>query len=583
MTLDPVSAEPPESTPPAASRLSRIFGQRLSAGVLPLALGLAVSLFAAVATLIIQQEISTGFSDLRRTRDREALAAAIMTGVTEAQSDLRGYVATALPEQLERARSILASLSWQLAKLHDDLRADPELAGLEQETTPRIRPAIERMHAASRLGDGVDAPDREAQLAALAEIRPLVETARNGHRQLIDGLRSLLATQRAEVSNDISSLVFAALLLLTGALLTSFNQTRRLAQEVAAHFRRQAASDRAIAGLSERVTQSRAELAETNRRLGLALRAARVAVFAVNADGAVDWLSADKDAPISPANLPGRLGDLAHPGERGRVEEALASVFRGGQGANFELRVAEAFAPIGWLSVNIDPKLDGVDGRALGSAVDITELKRREEGNFWLMRELSHRSKNLLAVVQAISRQTVRTTQTSAAFHERFSARLRALAAAHDLFVKEAYRGAEFAELFASQIGMSEEYVSARIDRSGPSVWMRPEAAQNFAMALHELAANALKYGALSGPNGRVEARWRVEGEGAAARFLFDWTEHGGPPPAAPRGAGFGTALITHNLPRSINGVATLTYAPDGVRCHVEAPMAAIAPSADTT
>jgi two-component sensor histidine kinase len=208
----------------------------------------------------------------------------------------------------------------------------------------------------------------------------------------------------------------------------------------------------------------------------------------------------------------------------------------------------------------------------LASAVDVTDIKRREEGNFLLMRELSHRSKNLLAIVQAMARQTAKATPSPAEFYERFGARLRALAAGHDLLVKAAYTGADLGDLLRSQIGPLETLIGSRIFAFGPIIRLRPEAAQNLGMAFHELATNAQVHGALTSPHGRIDIGWRIEGAGLATLLILDWIESRDPSAVPNDRRGFGSTLIMENLPRSLHGVVTLEHLAGGSRCHMELP-----------
>jgi len=565
---------PPQASAAAQPEPARAAGPTRM-GLLSLGFGLALSVFAALTILSIQSELRKGFLDLRHNRETERLTLVAFLNLSEAQSNLRAFAVTGNETHLDAVRAISAELPRQISGLQDKVRTDASLLRLTEGFAARIEAVLTSIAALvdTRL---IGPPDPPAQIARLAAINELVDAAREAELRLIAGIRDQLEVRRQDLADDVTSLIYAALILLAGALLASFNQTRRLAQEIVVYFNRQAASDKTIAGLSGQMTRSSAELANLNRQLELALRSARVAVFSVSADGRMDWLSHGDDAPLLNPNLPENLSDLAHEADRPGIAAAIDSAFKAGDAVDVEMRVVDSAAPIGWLKINIDPALGIADGRALGSAVDITELKRREAGNFWLMRELSHRSKNLLAIVQAMSRQTARSAASITDFHERFTARLRALAAAHDVLVKAAYRGADLCELLRSQLGVGDEVIGARIVMSGPEVQLRPEAAQNFAMALHELSANALKYGALSAPTGRVDVRWRIEGEGTGAKLALDWTELGGPKPTPSGKAGFGTTLITHNLPRSLQGSVTLEHRPEGTRCHIEAPISAI-------
>ncbi len=221
-----------------------------------------------------------------------------------------------------------------------------------------------------------------------------------------------------------------------------------------------------------------------------------------------------------------------------------------------------------WMRFNILPPGPG-DMAALGSAIDITDIRRREAANFLLMRELSHRSKNLLAIVQAMARQTAQNAGSLDAFKERFGQRLRALAASHDLLVRHNYSGAEIRDVIRSQLGNLAGLVGTRIALEGRNVFLQPVAAQTFGMAIHELASNARLFGALSNTTGTVEISWQDGDEDGKPVFILDWQECGAPLNTMPAKPGFGTMLIATNLPRALNGHVELAHAPDGTRCRM--------------
>jgi two-component sensor histidine kinase len=114
--------------------------------------------------------------------------------------------------------------------------------------------------------------------------------------------------------------------------------------------------------------------------------------------------------------------------------------------------------------------------------------------------------------------------------------------------------------------------IGSRIFAQGPAVRLRPEAAQNLGMALHELANNAEIHGALTAPRGRVDIAWRLEGGGSEGRLILDWVESNGPPTQPPERRGFGSTLIIENLPRALHGVVTLDHLAEGTRCHMDLP-----------
>ena len=197
---------------------------------------------------------------------------------------------------------------------------------------------------------------------------------------------------------------------------------------------------------------------------------------------------------------------------------------------------------------------------------DITERKMHEEQIDLLMAEVNHRSKNMLTVVQAIARQTASTNPDE--FIERFSDRIRALAASHDLLVKNEWKSVELGELVRSQLAHFDDLIGTRIDLRGPAVSVSAGAAQTIGMAMHELATNAGKYGALSNGAGRLEIEWSC----AADIFTIGWRESGGPLVAAPARRGFGSTVISRMAGESLDAKVELKFAPEGLSWWLECP-----------
>jgi PAS domain S-box-containing protein len=242
--------------------------------------------------------------------------------------------------------------------------------------------------------------------------------------------------------------------------------------------------------------------------------------------------------------------------------EALAS----GQPKRAEVSIEEA-PGARWHDLHIEP-LRNEAGDIVGltcASVDVTERKEGEAHLRLLLRELTHRSKNLLAVIQAMARQTARHAGSIEAFLEQFGARLQALAASHDLLVRESWYGASLDELIRSQLAAYIEAEGGRVTIEGPAVALKPEAAQNLGLALHELAVNAARYGALSVPDGRVSVTW-------ARRE----SEEFGPKVKIRRKKGFGSMVIERNLARALDAEVNLEFEPDGLRCHISIPASQI-------
>jgi two-component sensor histidine kinase len=182
--------------------------------------------------------------------------------------------------------------------------------------------------------------------------------------------------------------------------------------------------------------------------------------------------------------------------------------------------------------------------------------------------------KNTLATVQSIAEQTLRAGQVPPATRQSLTDRLIALSQAHNVLVEENWAGADLQTVVAQTIGPHEVPPTPLFAVDGPPVRLSPQQAVALALALHELATNAVKYGALSQPAGRIAITWNIAQDGAGRRFLnLLWAESGGPPVCKPERTGFGTRLIARSFGRESGGRARLTYAPDGVRCVIELPL----------
>ncbi|WP_206605826.1 sensor histidine kinase [Rhodoblastus sphagnicola] len=206
---------------------------------------------------------------------------------------------------------------------------------------------------------------------------------------------------------------------------------------------------------------------------------------------------------------------------------------------------------------------------------DVTTVTRAAEHIEFLLREVNHRSKNMLAVVQAVARQTARFAESPEAFTDGFMARLTAIGASHDMLVSREWRGVEIAELTRIQCCELIESEESRISVSGDLIEINPRAAECYGLALHELATNAVKYGALSTPDGWVELEFALEQDSGLYRFT--WREQGGPPVSAPERSGFGVCVLTRTAPQSIEGESRLDFPPEGLTYSLSAPLTQVA------
>ena len=203
---------------------------------------------------------------------------------------------------------------------------------------------------------------------------------------------------------------------------------------------------------------------------------------------------------------------------------------------------------------------------------DITERKAYEKHLHLLMREVNHRAKNLLAVVQAVVRQTAGEIDPKL-FEERLNERIAALAASHDLLVRNEWRGVDTGALVETQLAHFKDLIGTRVVLRGPPALLRPEAAQALGMALHELATNAGKYGALSCRAGSVRVEWEIAANGRGPYFKIRWVERGGPVPKQPERQGFGQKVMVQMAEYALDGKVSLTYPAPGIVWELAAPV----------
>jgi PAS domain S-box-containing protein len=204
----------------------------------------------------------------------------------------------------------------------------------------------------------------------------------------------------------------------------------------------------------------------------------------------------------------------------------------------------------------------------VGTVQDITERKEREEKDHLLMREVNHRARNMLSVVDAIAHQTIANNPED--YVERFSERIRALAAYQDLLVRSEWTGVEIEDLARAQLSHFADLIGSRIVMNGPKLRLNPASAQAIGLALYELAANARDYGALSTDAGRVDIGWGTDGD----TLTMSWTERGGPPVSPPKRRGFGSTVMATMAERTVGGKADLDYALSGLTWRLTCPAA---------
>lgn len=317
------------------------------------------------------------------------------------------------------------------------------------------------------------------------------------------------------------------------------------------------------------------ELRTALTRYDIALRGSHVTVF--TQDRSLRYTSVSN--PLFGRTIEEALGrgdeEILGTQEQRQLASLKQTVLDSGQPADGEINVLKGGVRH-WYDVHLEPlpDLTGAIVGLAGAAVDVTERKQGEGHLRLLMRELTHRSKNLLAVIQAMARQTARHAHSTGEFLEQFAARLQALAASHDLLVQESWYGASLSALARLQLGHYLDSPRPQISIDGPPVLLRPEAAQSLGLALHELATNAAKYGALSVPGGHVAISWQTHGAPPDDGIEISWAESDGPDVQQPKWRGFGSLVVEKNLVRALDADVSLDFEPGGVRCRIVIPPA---------
>lgn len=264
--------------------------------------------------------------------------------------------------------------------------------------------------------------------------------------------------------------------------------------------------------------------------------------------------------------------DATHPGDRATVEAGIEASFKDGQDYNAEARIA---ATGRWLTMRGRVYQRDADGKPLvmmGVSIDISENKHTADNTRLLLRELNHRVKNTLAMIQSVARQTIRQNPDPRDFIEAFSGRLRTISDAHVLLADRDWSGIQLYEVLASQLGPGFRTAPDRAEVKGDDVKLPADHALGLGLILHELTTNAHKYGAWSGPNGTVHIEWEIKREPTRGLALT-WRESGGPPVSEPGEYGLGNRLIERSLAKVLNSQVKLSFEPTGVIADIWVPL----------
>jgi two-component sensor histidine kinase/DNA-binding response OmpR family regulator len=337
------------------------------------------------------------------------------------------------------------------------------------------------------------------------------------------------------------------------------------------------------AELEQRVAARTAELeAQTEKlrqseeRRSIALSAGDMGSWEVDlTTGHIEW----DDGPyrifdVDPATFQPsveRIEAMIHPEDRER-NSVSAIVARGEPRFQVEFRIVRPNGEVRWCygAGIISRDSEGKPSRVNGVTVDVTERKRAEERQLLLAREVDHRAKNMLAVVLSVLRLT--KAKSTPDFISTVEGRIHALAATHNLLSATRWQGANLRQIVDEEMAPYRADHRERVVAEGPAAMLLPATAQAVALALHELATNAAKYGALSTDTGKLQLKWSIGSEA----LEFEWTETGGPPAAPPSSLGFGLSIVRSSIEAQFRGGVVYDWQPEGLRCRLVIPRAQI-------
>jgi PAS domain S-box-containing protein len=337
----------------------------------------------------------------------------------------------------------------------------------------------------------------------------------------------------------------------------------------------------------ERAVERRTfDLVRSEERLRFILKAGRLGSWTldladlrlVTSDTYKSNLGREPDEPFSFEDLVAAI----LPEDRDRMQAAMAASIETRSDYDIEFRVRLPGGEVRWLQARGQTFHDA-EGRPLsmaGVTIDATERKRAEEHRALLADELRHRVKNSMATMQSIAHQTLRNAASLEDARATLDARLQSLSKAHDVLTRESWAGAPLAEVADETLRAFRGGVGQRFLVTGPDLWLPPRLTLAFTMALHELATNAAKYGALSNDAGRILLNWEIVGGAPPTRFVLRWEEVGGPPVTEPARRGFGTRLIERALAVEAGGTAAIAFRRRGVVFTLEAPLPDQVPAA---
>ncbi len=343
-------------------------------------------------------------------------------------------------------------------------------------------------------------------------------------------------------------------------------------------FRKTRELERLNSQLERHVAERTAELEATNARL-MQAEQARSLALAAGQMGSWDWdIIADewkwdegehRIFGVEPHNFKisrDNIRSLIHPDDLPALQEVAQGMAAGARTLHSEFRVVRPNGDVRWCIGTAAASVDAAGNvvRISGVTIDVTDRKEAEERQVLLAREVDHRARNALAVIQSIIRLTRATTVDE--YVQAIEGRIKALARAHTLLSDSRWNGADLATLVADELAPYR--AGDKIQCKGPDISLQPATAQGLALAVHELATNAAKHGALSSPGGKIKLDWDLQPDA----LTLHWVENGGPVIAPPSTRNFGLKVIVASIEQQLSGKTDFDWDPKGLRCAFSIP-----------
>jgi PAS domain S-box-containing protein len=332
--------------------------------------------------------------------------------------------------------------------------------------------------------------------------------------------------------------------------------------------------ERRVAERTAELEASHARLLESERRRSLALEAGQMGSWELDVRtdecrwdrGQYRILGVDPDTFVPTID---NVRSFIHADDLARIQTLIKEDASRQASFQSEIRILRPSGQLRWCmcAAALTRNADGQVVRISGVTIDITDLKEAEERRTLLVREVDHRARNALAVVQSIVRLT--KAKTIEDYVVAVEGRIRALSTAHALLSGSRWEGADLRGLVEEEIAPYRGSESEQILVQGPAVFLQPASAQILALVLHELATNAAKYGALSNASGRVSLTWRL----CEGSLLLRWQESGGPAVVPPTSQGYGTRVISASVDRQLGGRISFDWQPEGLCFGMDIPL----------